>query len=306
MKFRLPWQSGPSAIIAQLNDLALSGDFDIERLHRIRQDLAGSEEQEANYYLASLYLHLNDTVSANEFLGGRSFASATMKRYFHVLSHCRSNGFAIPRLSVAENKCIDYLESTVNPADRSLEKAIVEHGGFTIAGNAPGDKFSHRIQGLRIYFNNYRSNSRITEHASVHVVTPSWDRYMSSDASMLCITSNDIFYRRSKVWRRFKAHRSFHTILTPPLELWRSLHRELCCSPSAGLLLLAWIEHIAARHSDKLNGCVAGYSEGRPKLNHSYDSVQASASHNWVVETEIRHRLIASLKHNCRTLYVES
>jgi|GEM_PF-7116748 len=157
----------------------------------------------------------------------------------------------------------------------------------------------HLSRGALIYFNDYKKNTRISSNATIHVVTPSWDMQGGSSSSALCITGNDIFYRRSRVWQRFISNRDCKSLYTLPKSLWASLYRELGTSPSAGLLILALMADISARHPHKLSGYVAGFSSGRPATNHQYDSTPASKRHNWEHETIIRKRIVEKLRQCC-------
>ncbi len=298
------------AVFSRLNQLATTGDYNVEMLHRIRESNGVNQCRETVYYLASLYLQSGETDAAHELLAGFTTASKNMTRYFHVLSYSKRHGLAVPRLSRNENACLKFLDGVLNPVSISFESAIVKSGGFSVVGNAPGGVLQYNGGGsglgTRVYFNSYQNNNRITDIASVHVVTPSWNKRLTIDADTMCITGNDIFYRRSRVWRKLANEKNKEAIYTVPVGIWSSLYKELGCSPSAGVLMLAWIEAIASRNTGVLKGYVAGFSSGQPLTNHSYDSVPASDRHNWEAETLIRDRLLASLKNSCLSLFVEA
>ena len=294
------------ALFDELNNMAATGDYDVGRLQLIRQSPAVYRSKETVYYLASLFLQSGDSLAATELLAEFDTASTAMKRYFHVLSHSRRENLPVPKLTKSEVTCIEFLESSLNIVERTFESLVLKSGGFSIVGNAPGKLLHQKHEGVRLYFNSYEKNSRITETASIHVVTPSWDKKLTSSTEAICITGNDIFYRRSRVWQKFEDCRKDVVIYTVPADIWNTLYKELGTSPSAGLLILYWVEAIAACSPGTLKGFVAGFSSGRPKINHSYDAEPASNRHNWEAETLIRERLLDSLKNNCLSLSVET
>ena len=292
-------------LFRQMDSLAKSSDYDISDLDKIRGSSALCGCKETVYYLASLYLTLGESSIANDLLSTYDSASSVMKKYFHVLSHSKIQKLPTPRLTKDESSCLEFLQTAVNSSNNTFESAVLGRGKFSLVGNAPGSVFQQSHEGVRIYFNNYISNNRITEEAELHVVTPSWDTDLTKAADVICITGCNIFYRRSRVWQKFINNRNQTTIYTVPAHIWSSLYKELAASPSAGLLVLSWIENISSRNPHVLTGHVAGFSESNLSINHDYDAEPASNRHNWQMERVIRERIVESLSRSCRRLTIE-
>ncbi len=291
------------ALFMQLERLAKSGDYDLATLRRIHIAPGVIGNKTLSYYLASLYLHLGEEGQASDLLVSCGRAGREMKQYCRVLMFCQRNQLPTPSLTVAEQGCLEYLNRVLNPALLTIDHLIGQHGGFSIVGNAPG---AQTVRGnpasCKLYFNNYLKNPRIPDIATVHVVTPSWQIDASIPSECLCITGNDIFYRRSRVWRKFIKYQQFKAVYTLPQVLWSDLVVQLGgFSPSAGLLLLSYLsQQISLNQSmSKVNGYVAGFSSGQTKINHSYDSEPASDSHNWAVESDLFQRVVDSLNAQC-------
>ena len=294
------------ALVKQLDDLAASGDFDGDLLDQLRAIPEIPKVRPAVYYLASLYLQLGDETAARALLSSRSGVSPAMKKFYQVLSFCRRSKLPMPKLNAAEERCIDYLDVAVNPLSSAIEEKLLVAGGFSIVGNAPGAALKNLpADWCRFYFNSYLKNSRISDVASVHVVTPSWLPDETVKASRLCITGNSIFHRKSRVWRKFIANEVHPSIYTVPRSLWRSLYAELETSPSAGLLIVSMVAEFAVRNPNAFSGHIAGFTFGEMSSNHDYDTEPASERHNWQGEAVILRRLIAELEDNCAQLTVE-
>ncbi len=294
------------ALFRQLDSLAASAEYDTQHLDQFRSSSTVYRCRETVYYLASLYLHVGNTSAADELLSRFDTASVVMKRYFHVLAYSIRCHLPVPKLSTHEMRCVGFLEERLNPASDTLEESVLKSCGFSVVGNAPGASFMNPHIGTRFYFNSYASNSRISEDASIHVVTPSWNKKLTKSADAICITGNDIFFRRSRVWQKFKSDDNYDAIFTVPANLWNSLYNELSTSPSAGLLILGLMKSIADKYPGKLSGYVAGFSNGKPDVNHHYDAVPASTRHDWEAEAVVRQRLLHALNISCSSLIVES
>lgn len=294
------------ALVKQLDGLAASGDFDLPLLDQLRElpEITGSRM--AVYYLASLYLQSDEESAARQILLSLNGSSSVMKKFYRVLSCSRRNNLAVPELSTVEKSCIEYLDAAVNPPANSIEHQLSEAGGFSIVGNAPGTTVKNTPdEWCRFYFNSYLKNPAITDRASIHVVTPSWQTDETESDSSLCITGNSIFHRRSHVWRKFIDKKDHPAIYTVPRSLWRSLYLELGTSPSAGLLIAGLLAEITARKPQTLSGYIAGFSFGISGSNHEYDAEPASSRHNWTGEAVVLKRLIGELENNCSKLTVE-
>lgn len=290
----------------QLDNMAASGDFDKERLDHIRVSVGSARNRVVVYYLASLYLQLGEDLVAWELISELDGASSSMKKFFHVLSFCHRSNLPVPKLTVQEKSCIDYLDRAINPEHASVEQQILEKGSFSIVGNSPGGEWTALPEACKFYFNSYRRNSSIKCNATIHVVTPSWKAHDTDHHSLLCITGNSIFHRKSRVWQKFIAAENYPAIYTVPRSLWRSLRVELGASPSAGLLIVALVAEISARHPQVLTGHVAGFSFANAGVNHDYDSEPASKRHNWSAEAVVLHRLMEELEKHCSHLAVET
>jgi len=294
------------ALFKQLDGIAASGDFDVSLLDHFRSLPQTQKTRATVYYLASMYLQLGDSSAAQDLLSTLSGSSREMKKFCHVLSFCRKLKLPVPKLNAAEKRCIDYLDTVINPQSATIEQQLLNAGGFSIVGNAPGAPLKDKpAEWCKFYFNSYRKNSRIVDVASVHVVTPSWKIDETKNASRICITGNNIFHRRSSVWKKFITNENYTAIYTVPRSLWRSLYTELGTSPSAGLLIVGMVAEIAARRPQTFSGYIAGFSFGVPGTNHDYDSERASSRHNWESEALILERLIGELEKYCPQLTVD-
>ncbi len=293
------------ALYTQLDTLARTGEFDVDALNGIRSHKLARATPELRYYLASLYLQINEAASARELLTNLP-ARACMIWYFSVLKFCCENTLALPRLSAEQTLCIDYLSRVIDNNPSSMARLVQEHAGFSVVGNAPGDgPVTHRGDYCSFYFNDYACNDRIVGEASVHVVTPSWEVSRKYVSESLCISGNNIFHRRSRVWQKFCGYNEYRSIYTFPRTLWASLSLELNASPSAGLLMLEYLNHAFKFQQlpiGVIDGLVAGFSEGVPVVNHQYNKEPASKRHNWEMESLIRKRCIDQLKRHCANL----
>jgi len=83
---------------------------------------------------------------------------------------------------------------------------------------------------------------------------------------------------------------------------------NLGSSPSAGLLILSYVEDLFAKGLIDVDMAVvvAGFSSGQNGANHSYDSVPASSHHNWAAEKVVFGALIGKLQARCTNLIVKS
>ncbi len=290
-----------------LKEIAGHGDFDVTVLDRIdRKKL--KKNKPLIYYVASLYLQLEEYCQARALLLTAGPASREMLRFCRVLLYCKKENLPLPELSCAQRDCLNYLERVLDRV--SLEQVISRHGGFLIAGNAPGDTTIQNDQNLcGIFFNGFKSNTRIQSPAMVHVVTPSWEfSTQSVAAENLIITGNDIFCRRSQVWQSFSMQSGYSAVSTVSNAIWVSLYRELGCSPSAGLLMIATVAELLSNGalSIDIKGRIAGFSTSNQSVNHDYDSEPASRRHNWPMEAEILNRYCTELSAICPNFSVDA
>jgi hypothetical protein len=310
----------------QLQQMAYSGQFDCQTLDNLSPALHRRSVGRVSrlYGLASLYLQLGDVDQANDVLTACGKPTRAMNWYAMLMLHCRTTGRPYPSLSTADEKCLDILQQRYTGIDSvqsdgmssGLLNLFKTNGGFAVLGNAPAPQTAGQsadneeqvfpvTDDVVIGFNNYHLNKRITVVPKVHVVTPSVTPPSSSsdqDADRhLIITGNAIFYRRSKVWRRFgtTSYRAIHTF---PRALWSSLHDQLQASPSAGLLMLACIDRYVDV-TDK-SGLIGGFSESVPVTNHSFDREPVSDAHNWPAELGLRKRILENLQQGAKSLRV--
>ncbi len=301
----------PSHYVAfmQLDSYASTGNFDVYKLKNVQSVAGAVENKTLAYYLASLYLQLGEDVQAYELLVRFTKASVEMKCYFNVLAFSQCKQLPMPRLTNTELDCIDYLKQVMNPANQSMIDVINLFGSFSIVGNAPAENAASPIaSSCKFYFNDYRKNSRVTDVATVHVVTPSWSMDPSDQSEYLCITGNNIFSRRSNVWRKFVKNQRYKAVYTLPRQLWSELSVELASSPSAGLLILSYVARgmVAGQFPSPITGYVAGFSSGQSALNHSYDSVPLSERHNWPAEAIVYQRDLDQLASACEHFLSEA
>jgi len=305
--------------LRQLDWMAYSGSFNSQSLDAI--SLAAERNRKVwskglAYYMASLYLQLGEPEKSTELLRNTGRPSREMKWFCVLLLHCRANGVSLPKLTASEERSLDYIQERycdlefqtyrsgehsqlqVENCSRSLLAGLfAEKSNFAVIGNAPSssstDNFSLSDSYVSTFFNNYSLNPRVQGDPDIHVVTPAWQPVNGVEGMRLVITGNSIFHRRSKVWQRFANRPLYAGIHTLPREHWGSLVTKLNASPSAGLMWLSFIDRycdVKGKH-----GLVAGFSEGAPTLNHSYDREPASPRHNWpaegVLRKEILHRI---------------
>ena len=292
----------------QLDSLAGTGDFDIDILHSIRSQCGAKVSHSLRYYLASLYLQRGDMSSTDALLGNQKSASREMKKFCHVLIYSRQRGYSVPPLSEDERGCLNYLENVLKPMTLSFARVISQHEGILVCGNAPGDNLIECPDSwCKIVFNDYPKNPRIKDTATIHVVTPSWQQLPVRESEYLCITGNDIFYRRSSVWKRFLYHQYFKAVFTVPGTLWKDLYQRLSCPPSAGLLMLSYLESLVRQGEIAANMpfMVAGFSSNQSGVNHTYDSIPASNRHNWTAERVVYDGLLNELENRCTNFVVQ-
>ena len=295
---------GLNSVFTELNAIAQHGNYSLETLEQFRSQADVLSNKTLVYGLSSLYLQLGETQRAKQLLNNAGRASREMKRYFSVLRFSSNNDLPCPKLTSQEQNCLDYISAVLSSDELAIAKRILSCGSFSIVGNAPGNDPVTTIEdSCRIFFNNYRENPRINDLASIHVVTPSWKIESSLSSDYLCITGNSIFHRRSLVWQKFISAQHYKGIFTLPRLLWRDLSQELDSPPSAGALVIA---HVAKAlqaqkpdHHCNIRGYVAGISDGKPAVNHTYDRVQVSNRHNWPGEAKINERSINLLQNTC-------
>ncbi len=283
------FRATPTVIFNHLHEIARNGRVTLAELDQIRLGNGVRKERELLYYLASLYLLINEDHIAGELLAGVRAGSA-MKRYFAVLNHCRRQSLPMPGLSRRQQQTLDCLDNRLS-GQPDLVAHINRSGGFSVVGNAPVAHVpEHRENLCTFYFNQYQKNSAIRGVASVHVVTPSWQNYTHVQSEAVMLSGNSIFHRRSRVWERFADATHIAAIYTPPATLWADLSVKLGTSPTAGLLLLTWVENLVdsgVLNKDGLQGYIDGFSVTRPLVNHSYDDEAVSSRHNWALEPDL-------------------
>lgn len=298
--------------MAMLDRLAYSGSFDCELLDKVAVGFSGKgADKGLIYYVASLYLQLGETTKAGTLLRSAGRPSAEMKYFLMVLQHCKTTGLPLPKLCSREQRCLEYLQGYCCGAvsstgigdsqDIGCSLSSVFHGKdkFSVVGNAPAndavinEKIELTEDCASVCFNNYSSNPRIVGEALIHVVTPAWRFTQPHINQHLVITGNSVFYRRSRVWRKFLDCPPCAGIHTLPRQLWSELVEALQASPSAGLLFISYLE----RYCDlaEKQGLIAGFSGKVPTSNHSYDREPLSDRHNWPEEKLIQHRLLQNL-----------
>lgn len=293
---------GPAVYRAflKLDSLAQTGDYNSDLLRELQSVYGVTENRTTAYYLASLYLQLGDESSAKSVLSDCGPPTSQMKKYCAVLHFCKAEDLPLPKLTTDELSCLDYLARVVNPEYLGMDQLVYQYNGFSIVGNAPSENKVQDVESTcKFYFNSYKKNQRITHDATVHVVTPSWNSAEINGSQYLCITGNNIFYRRSRVWRKFIDNHSYRAVFTFPRALWAGLYKELNASPSAGLLTLSYIRSILQSGGVVAEGYVAGFSVGEPVVNHDYDSEPASARHDWVAERVRCLHCIDQLRQHC-------
>jgi len=311
----------------RLQQLAYHGRFDCQTLDELAPALhARSVGRKTQLYgLASLYLQLGAADQASEVLQACGRPASAMTWYAMLMLHCRVTGRPYPALSASDEKCLDVLHESYTGTDLApsaglsadLIKLFLKRQRFAVIGNAPAPQTANVAEqvisvdadSVVIGFNNYHLNPRIETEPDVHVVTPSVTPPAQGGGlhtdwqsrKHLIITGNAIFYRRSKVWRRFSESR-YRAIHTLPRPLWSSLVDELQASPSAGLLMLACVEQYIDLTGK--NGLVAGFSDSLPKRNHGYDREPVSTAHNWQAELDVRRRILQRLRTKTGSLRV--
>jgi len=246
-------------------------------------------------YLASLYLLEGDESRSVEML--RPFANARreMNRFAALLIFRRRLGLSIPRLSVSEHACLDYLEQRLVDGPEVLAEVLQHSDGIAVYGNAPGAVFPEPAAALCTFmFNDYRCNPRIAGTPRFHVVTPAFKMTATGGASHLMITGNSIFHRRSHVWRRFMQLPRYTHIHVFPRALWSRLYNRLDAPPSAGALVIACL--VGQQEVRGKQAVIGGFSLSDDLQNHAYDNTPKSARHNWPAERELLSGLLCELR----------
>lgn len=283
-----------------LNTIASHGSFtatELNEFHQIADAHGLIAEKNTAYYLASLYLQTGDVDRAEELLSSTRSPSNAMRWYAALMIFADANGYDLPLRTRREHSCLDYLKERLAEPEFVVDCVLKSQCDVAIVGNAPGPPLGPEAAKMSsIFFNDYQKNQRLTNNPAIHVVTPSWDFQTADSGRHLFITGNNIFHRRSQVWRRFKSLPHYETISCFPKEIWSSLYQKLEAPPSAGLLMIDYLSRLPAGSPTSL--VVAGFSRGRPQKNHDFDNVPASARHNWHAETLLRSEAIERLVHN--------
>lgn len=303
--------------LRRLDWMAYSGTFDCQVLDEVAATIVSDKgvNKGLAYYIASLYLQLGELERATDLLRLTGRATGEMKWFSMVLLHCHDVGLASPRLNNADKRCLHFLQEKYHTSilvdsacHPGLDSILQKKRDVVVIGNAPSEavsrpgEFSISDDCVSFLFNSFHLNNRIDGDATVHVVTPSWRPEKRVRGSYLIMTGNSIFYRRSKVWRRFVEQPDYTGIYTVPRELWASLINDLQASPSAGLLVLSMLEKYVDLSAK--TAFVGGFSDGVPVLNHSYDSEPLSASHNWEQEHQLRNRVLDNIRKKALSLQI--
>lgn len=292
-----------STLFKRLDLMAATGHYDVVQLDSMLAKLKSQDrDKSVSYYFASLYLHLDERQRAEQILGECGKPGREMKKYFAVMNYSRLQELALPALDARELRCIEYLSDKLSTDDNAIASVVESRGGFAVAGNAPGcNPIVLNGSDCIFLFNHYFKNQRLQSVPDVHVVTPSWSFDSPDIAHRLLITGNNIFHRRSSVWRQFIKHNHYQAVHTIPRRLWCSMYRELAAPASGGLLVLAYLAGCA--NLQNLRGTVAGFSATIPGQgdlqNHSYDKVVASSRHDWELESCLREGYLGVLREQC-------
>lgn len=289
-----------------INQLAASGHFDTCILDGILSSLHNSgliNDKPVTYYLASLYLQLGDNAQASELLKHAGKATRELKWFASLMLHAIDGKLPLPMLSSRERRCLDYLGSRVQVSDNAMANLFFLRDSFAVVGNAPGSLVvDSGDNSCKVFFNEYQKNPRLQGNPTLHVVTPSWNPINPVTVRHLCITGNNIFHRRSRVWRKFLCLPEYEQVYTLPQSLWRELSQELEAPPSAGMALLAYVADYVELTGKA--GLVGGFSSVVENTNHSYDAVPLSSRHNWSGEIHLRQKYLSSIKKGADSLSV--
>ncbi len=287
-----------------LNTVATTGLFSRQTLDQFYEVLSIEGHcihKHLLYYLASLYLQVGENDRVRQLLMSTGAASPEMSWFAALMLYARRNGFEIPIQNVDDEKCLEFLEQRLIDSASAISEEIVANSSVAIIGNAPSANMSICADDdVSFCFNNYTCNQRITGTSVFHVVTPSWELGQSAGESRLFITGNNIFHRRSRVWRRF-SDCQYQSVSCFPKELWSRLYLQLKAPPSAGLLMMSCLSEIT--FPDDVAIVVTGFSESTPLVNHDYDRVPASSRHNWDEEAFQRKVALEILQAKAASLH---
>ncbi len=281
-----------------IDQLASSGHFDTWMLDGILSRLSDTKlinDKHLVYYLASLYLQIGDKRQAHELLRGSGRVTLEQKWFASVMLYSMDSGLCLPTLSNDERRCLEYLGSRIQIADTAMANLFNSRRRFAVIGNAPGLPVDTTAEHTcSVYFNEYQKNPRLPDNPLLHVVTPAWKPVSPVLTRNLCVTGNNIFHRRSRVWRKFLNLPEYERLYTLPQSLWRDLSKQLQSPPSAGICLLAYVANYVDLAGK--SGLIGGFTDTDAGLNHSYDAVPMSTRHNWSAEIELRQEYLRSMR----------
>lgn len=288
-----------------LNTVAATGLFSVETLDQFYDILSSADlckHKHLLYYLASLYLQVGESDKVTQLLMSTGAASAEMSWFAALMLYARSNGFEIPVQNATDHNCLDFLEKRLKDPVSVIHEALGFEGSVAIIGNAPGPNSEFNADDHKtICFNDYQKNQRLTGKPEFHVITPSWDIGQSAGEPRLFITGNNIFHRRSRVWRRFGHSPEYQSVSCFPKALWSRLYLLLEAPPSAGLLMISCLAETEL--PEAVSVLVAGFSEKPSEVNHSYDQVPASTRHNWSGEYAQRKAALDLLNDKVKSVH---
>ncbi len=175
-----------------------------------------------------------------------------------------------------------------------LRRAL-SNEGVAVIGNAAGLLNSgqgsaidaHRMV---IRFNHFMGASApvrdVGAKIDVWVVAPGYDGPLPESVGRIVMTGPDMRYRMAD-WSRFMplVERGV-PLLTVPLDIWRTLVRQLEAPPSAGVLVLSWLHALNAGWEGlAMAGIGAGIGKGR--YHATLSRHVASSRHAWQREADL-------------------
>lgn len=177
---------------------------------------------------------------------------------------------------------------------RDLRRALAGDG-VAVIGNAAG-LLNSGLGGaidsheMVIRFNHFMGASApvrdVGGKIDVWVVAPGYDGPLPESVGRIVMTGPDMRYRMAD-WSRFMplVERGV-PLLTVPLDIWRTLVRQLEAPPSAGVLVLSWLHALNAGWEGlAMAGIGSGIGKGR--YHATLSRHVASSRHAWQREADL-------------------
>lgn len=180
----------------------------------------------------------------------------------------------------------------VRAAASSSGVAVIGNGATLFGLEAGGHIDCH---GLVVRFNHFMGRPELSRdvggRTDVWVVSPGYHGPIPETVSWVVMTGPDMRFRLGDWSNVLPLVERGVPLLTIPLSIWRSLVHVLRAPPSAGILVLAWLNSILGATWEGIS--IAGIGSGVTKDGRYHASLsrhRASSRHAWELEVQLVER----------------